>query len=289
MEPTKVNFHTHTHFCDGKSTAEEQVLSAIDKNFDVLGFSSHSMFPFARSWHIAPRDFPEYEKTINELKVKYADKIQIRLGYEADYFPGVTIPSKALYKKMGLNPDYLLGSVHYIVKGDNNFTVDHKPEKLRDYLIQLYGNGKDWSSVNGKAVVCDYFAAEREMLSKGDFEILGHCDLIRVRNEVLNFFDEKESWYIKELKATTKAIAKAGVIAEINTGAIARGTMSDFYPSETFLTMLYEAGVPVMINSDCHSADKLDCMFEEAKQRAKKIGYKELTFPEADSFKHITL
>ena len=27
------NFHTHTVFCDGKSTPEEMVLAAIEKNF----------------------------------------------------------------------------------------------------------------------------------------------------------------------------------------------------------------------------------------------------------------
>ena len=38
----KENFHTHTQFCDGKSTAEEMLLSAIDKGFSALGFSGHS-------------------------------------------------------------------------------------------------------------------------------------------------------------------------------------------------------------------------------------------------------
>ena len=35
---TKANFHTHSKFCDGKNTAEEMVLAAIDKGFTVLGF-----------------------------------------------------------------------------------------------------------------------------------------------------------------------------------------------------------------------------------------------------------
>ena len=35
------NYHTHTTFCDGKNTAEELVLQAIDLGFDALGFSGH--------------------------------------------------------------------------------------------------------------------------------------------------------------------------------------------------------------------------------------------------------
>ena len=35
------NFHTHTVFCDGKSTAREMVEQAIKLGFTALGFSGH--------------------------------------------------------------------------------------------------------------------------------------------------------------------------------------------------------------------------------------------------------
>ena len=40
------NYHTHTTFCDGQNTAEEVVLSAIDKGFSSIGFSGHGTTPF---------------------------------------------------------------------------------------------------------------------------------------------------------------------------------------------------------------------------------------------------
>ena len=43
---SKINFHTHTTFSDGKNTPEEMILSAIQKGISILGFSDHSMFPF---------------------------------------------------------------------------------------------------------------------------------------------------------------------------------------------------------------------------------------------------
>ena len=52
----KTNYHTHTYFCDGKGTPDEIVLEAILKGFNYLGFSSHSAWPFADTWHIAPRE-----------------------------------------------------------------------------------------------------------------------------------------------------------------------------------------------------------------------------------------
>ena len=42
---TKSNLHTHTRFADGKHTAEEVVLSAIENGMEVLGFSEHSFHP----------------------------------------------------------------------------------------------------------------------------------------------------------------------------------------------------------------------------------------------------
>ena len=37
----KTNYHTHSTFCDGKDTPEEMVKTAIEKGFDVIGFSGH--------------------------------------------------------------------------------------------------------------------------------------------------------------------------------------------------------------------------------------------------------
>lgn len=285
----KINLHTHSTFCDGKNSPEEMILAAIAKGFDVLGFSGHSIYPFARSWHISPRDFDAYEKNIAELKNKYSDKIKILCGYEADYFPGVSVPSKKDYKEQGLHPDYLIGSVHYVVTDKGHYSVDNSADKVKYNLIRLYGNGSDFSSVDFKKAICEYFEAEQQMLRIGNFDILGHGDLIRKRNSVLNFLDESESWYKEQLKLTAKEIKKADVIVEINTGAIARGAMDDCYPSEYFLKLLYDLNVPICINSDAHNTKDLDCAFERAAQEAKKIGYKELTYPIDSNLVHIKL
>lgn len=288
-EIKKANFHTHTTFCDGRSTAEEMVLSAIKKGFELLGFSSHSMYPFSSSWHIPVKDFDAYCKEICRLKEAYKNKIEIRLGFEADYIPGITCPDKnGDYKEF--QPDFLLGSVHYLVNENGNFTLDDKTENVRAGLLQFYSKNKDCATftdcgkplyelIDSHSVVHDYFEAQRQMLKKGNFDILGHPDLIRIRNAALRFFEENDDFYKEELKLTAKVAARAGVICEINTGAIARGSMDDLYPSEYFLGLLYDAGVPVCINSDAHDAQKLDAAFDRAVARAVKVGYKELRYP----------
>ena len=129
----KINLHTHSTFSDGKNTAEEHILAAIEKGFTVIGFSEHSLHPlnpefysaFDSIWHMPVTDFSKYVAAIAELKQKYADRIKILLGFEADYFVregiGSAVPDKAAYAQF--KPDYLIGSIHFINTPQGFFTA----------------------------------------------------------------------------------------------------------------------------------------------------------------------
>ena len=87
---TKSNLHTHTRFADGKHTAEEVVLSAIDSGMEVLGFSEHSFHPHPDVYGMETIDIQkEYRKEIERLKQVYADRIKILCGIEQDSFSGI--------------------------------------------------------------------------------------------------------------------------------------------------------------------------------------------------------
>ena len=287
MISKKINLHTHTKFCDGKCTAEEHVLAAIEKGFSVLGFSGHCIHPLNPDfykpvddvWHIPSANIKAYTQEILRLKEKYNDKIKILLGFEADYFEapeyGSAIPDKNNYAEF--SPDYLIGAVHFVNTPKGFYTVDHHAEVIKENLIKLYS--KTDGQIDAQKAVCEYFEAERQMLAKGNFDILAHPDLLRKRNGILKLFDENESWYKEQVTQTVKAISKAGVVTEINTGAIARGAMDDLYPSQYFLELLYKENVPICINSDAHNTADLDCAFDRAVLAAKKAGYTELVYP----------
>ena len=72
----KINFHTHSSFCDGKNTPEELIHSAIEKGFSILGFSSHSIYPFAEKWHISPNEHYHYVEHIKQLMQKLLFRLQ---------------------------------------------------------------------------------------------------------------------------------------------------------------------------------------------------------------------
>ena len=70
------NFHTHTTFCDGKNSAEEMVISAIEKGFCALGFSGHSYETYSPDFCMTIDGTEAYKKEVLRLKYKYADKIK---------------------------------------------------------------------------------------------------------------------------------------------------------------------------------------------------------------------
>lgn len=269
----KGNYHTHTTWCDGKASPEDFVQEALKNGLEYLGFSAHAMFPFDSDWHLKVEDYRDYFTAILELKDKYSDRIQILTGLEADFIPPATKPDYKIYR--GLPLDYIIGSVHYISRiGKSSaewFTVDGPIEEFSDGLNRIFEG-------NGKALVEDYFAREREMALTTDCDIIGHPDLIRLRNETLHYFDENASWYKDELAATAEAFAKSGKVVEINTGGMARIGMTSPYPGPEMLKMLCAQKVPVMINTDAHTPGLLTYGFDEAVQSARNAGYKEIRY-----------
>lgn len=281
----KTNYHTHTTFCDGKISPEEMVRAAIEKKFDILGFSSHAAYPYASNWHLQVQNYQKCVDTIKALKEKYKQQLEIYLGFEADYIPLICEPSKLRYQQF--NCDYLIGSVHYLINPDdpeakgypqeksdiplNCFTIDGPLEEVQGGIHTLFHD-------DGKKAAQTYFALEREMVSNYDFDIVGHIDILRKRNSILKFFDENDEWYKRDQQATAKAIAQSGKVVEINCGGIPRGTLNDTYPSVYFLTLLHNLNVPVMINSDAHNSNHLDGGFDIAFKNAKTAGYTEIQY-----------
>ena len=233
----KANLHTHTTWCDGVNTPEEMIVAAIERRFDVLGFSSHSDML---------EDPAAYRAEIYALKAKYAGRLEVRCGVEAEYSP--------LFHRDGY--EYVIGAVHYVRAEDGaRVAVDMSPESLREGIAAHFGG-------SAERFIKAYFAAEREMLKAFDFDIMAHPDLIRKFNAKAPYFDEGAAWYREEVARLAQAIADSGKIVEINTGAISRGWLDDAYPAKEFRELLTTLGVKFIVSSDAHSADALDCEFE---------------------------
>ena len=109
------NFHTHTTYCDGKNTAEEMILAAINQGFTALGFSGHSPTSIDPSYCMTTDETRRYIDELKALREKYADKIRIYIGLEADLY------TDEIVAKLGekINPSFI-GHFDLVTKFNEN-------------------------------------------------------------------------------------------------------------------------------------------------------------------------
>jgi len=266
------NLHTHTNYCDGKNTAEEMVLAAIGLGFETLGFSGHSQLECGKDWCMSEEGTLKYIEEISALKEKYRDRIEIALGIEYDFLSEC---DKAPF-------DYIIGSVHHVVKDGRIIPVDLKADSLVEAVGESYGG--DFYTFTR-----DYYDNMYSLCERTECDIVGHFDLVTKFNEGGKLFDESDKRYKDRALDALECLLKKDVIFEINTGAISRGYRKTPYPAEFLLRRMAESGAMVMLNSDTHSRDSISCHFDEAVEYAKYCGVKSLTIMRDGKFTEVKI
>lgn len=250
------NYHTHTTYCDGKNTPEEIVKEAIARGFEAIGFSGHSHTAFDESYAMSREAAAEYRREITELKKKYKGRIEIYCGIEQDFYSDEDIAPW----------DYVIGSVHYVLKNGDYIPVDETADILleaadRHYSGDIYG------------LVEDYYDTVAQAAEKTGADIIGHFDIITKFNEGEKLFSETDERYLRAYRKALKALSKSGKPFEINTGAMSRGYRSAPYPSKRILEEICALGGKIIISSDSHEKSMLDYGFDMAMALAKECGF----------------
>ena len=265
------SYHNHCYLDDGRGSPEEYAENAITQGFHALGFSCHAPLPYPNDWALPKEKLPTYLQEVGKVKERYAGRVNIHLGLEADFIPDVIGPSDWKYTVMNL--EYIIGSVHSLkdeVTGQE-LPVDGSPEEIE----QLLKHSFDGQMKN----LCEtYFQREIRMIEEHNFDILGHCDLVRKLNTNNRFFDPEADWYREMAVGVLDAAAHRGVILEVNTGAIARGYTTEFYPSYWLLKRAWEKNIPLTLNADAHHPAKIAEVFASSRSIIKRSGYKTLMY-----------
>lgn len=256
------NFHTHSVFCDGAMMPEDYVLSAIKKGFSAIGFTSHAPVTFNAGWTMEPENLSRYIETVNGLKEKYKDKIQVYTGLETDFYPGC----KDYRHLPGI--DYTIGAVHFIYdeKNDRYLTIDGPADEFTELVDTVFGG-------NIRALAEKYYDLLAEMIRVQTPDIVGHLDIIKKNNADDLFFSEHDLWYRDKIEEVLHIIRENNAIVEVNTGGIARGYISSTYPSDWILKLIREMHIPIVLNSDAHHPDCVDAYFDEAVKILKRLGF----------------
>lgn len=243
------NLHTHTNFCDGKNKAEEIVQKALFKGFSSIGFSGHGYTSHDLSYCM--KDIKGYIETINSLKEKYKNDIQIYLGLEED----LTEPCKRE------NYDYIIGSSHYISYNGKYIPVDLSEDNFKELLKLFDGDFLSFAK-SYYETFCDYILKRKP-------DIVGHFDLITKYSEYI--FSNKSYLELSEKYIKTALLSDS--FFEVNTGAMARGYRKTPYPYENILYVIKKNDGKIILNSDCHDYENLDFGFLEVKAMLKDIGF----------------
>ncbi len=271
------NFHTHSNYCDGKSTLEEQIQQAKELDLLSLGFSSHAPVPFDCQWCMDQEKLGLYLESIKKLKTT-TKEIEIYAGLEVDYVPTRVSPNNFRDQL-----DYMIGSIHFV-----DALVDGTPWEI-DGLHVVFLKGLDEIfHHNHQAAFTRYFELTREMIDLACPTIIGHLDKMKIQNPDNKFFDEQESWYQNEVKETIKAIKKAGAIVEVNTRGIYQKKSATTYPSPWILELLQQENIPITISSDAHHADDLVNQFESTATLLQRIGFKKIQILNEGEWKPFT-
>ncbi len=292
------NYHSHSHYCDGKGSPEEQVQGALAQGLRAFGFSSHCPVPFENQWSMKAERLADYLAETQALKIKYEGQIELYVGLEVDFIPETPPPTppqlgrgevtlfalegKELDGRSGVPPplgigpknfpmlDYCVGSVHYV--GLNQFgqpwEIDGSSVEFLECLDTLYGG-------DIRTVIQKYYAIIRQMVETDPPQIMGHLDKIKMHNAARYLFDESESWYVEEVEQTLQTLAKAGIITEINTRGNYKRDL-ELYPSPWIISRMKELNLPICINSDSHRPEEITASYPLAFQTAKAAGYDEV-------------
>jgi len=245
----KTDYHIHSYYSDGKSAPEDYIAQAVAEGLQEIGFAEHlTLFMESLNWSMNASEAVPYLDHIKKLS-QNTKTIKVRTGLEVDFFPGKENEIYSFLNKTSI--DYSIGSVHYL--GDS--TVDLGPE---------FYDGKNIDTLYEV-----YFEHVAAAAASGLFDIIAHCDLIRI-------YGFKPTIDPEYLYRKLAGVFKTHDVAfEINTNGRNR-PIGDFYPDRKFLNIFREENVPVCVNSDAHMPSRVGQYFDEAYELLRSVGYTEM-------------
>ncbi len=227
------------------------VEAALKAGLKHLGFSGH----FDPDVYM---DIDKYKKEIRSLQEKYRGRIDILLGAEVDRLFDVT---------KARDCEYIIGSTHGLMAGDEIIPVDSSPEILKKLCTEHFG-GDPYKLTKA------YFELEASVVDVVRPDFIGHFDIVTKYNDELHFVDEEDPRYLKPALDTLEHLAGYDIPFEINTAPYYRGLKKDMYPCMYLLRALHDFGGRIVISSDAHNSAVLTGAFDIAAEMAGQCGFK---------------
>lgn len=171
-----VNYHTHTYRCghaDMDYFEEDYIKDYINAGFKKIAFTDHVPYEVGletrKNVRMNYSEKDEYLNKIDELKIKYQDKIEIQKGFEVEYSDF----HKDYLLKLKKDVDKIILGQHYIVK-DNS--------EVKIFKVDTVCDDSD---------VMDYYKTIEKAVKIGLPNIIAHPDFYLKSRKEFNKTDEK--------------------------------------------------------------------------------------------------
>lgn len=267
------NGHTHTEFCphgSGEDT-EDFIRNAIKAGFKTYSITEHFPMPpqfynmVSGSQHAIDTaameyaELPNYFQKMHYLKKKYADQINILVGFEFDYIDGCQEWTKSKLVEFGDEIDDAILSVHFLPTDGGLRAVDDNFDDFCDGVLKYYQTPLGVANKYLKTVL------EAVKWSCEDKPArYGHITLYRKwRKE----FNSSTVWHDKEtdrlVDKILKHVKKRNEMLDCNMSGLAKFSQCESSPYVSIIEKAADKGVKLVYGSDAHESNNIDQGFNE--------------------------
>lgn len=245
-----MDYHLHSmHSMDSEEDMKKICEMAIKNNITEICLTEHySKIENDRSNGYMKKE--DYLKDINLCKKLYPE-LNIKIGLEI----GESHINKHLIKEdiKDLNVDFIIGSLHKV--NGMGITKLVKTYDIKDLYLQYFNN-------------------LYEMISNGDFDVVGHLDLVqRYAYKTYGLYHLED--YKDNIEKILKKIIERGKGIEVNTSTM--DTFGEPMPRFSILKMYYDLGGRIVtVGSDSHVCDTVGNDIGVVYDRLKEIGFSEV-------------
>ena len=291
------DFHLHSDFSTDSEEKQENIIeTAIEKGLKGLCFTDHMdlYFPLAcskKSGGDFVFDVDEYYELISNLRYRYRDSLDIRIGLEIGLRDEPELRDKCIkeYNEMleKYPFDFIIGSTHCLENIDpywEEYWYERTAEEgLNRYFDAIDKNISDYDcfdSVGHLDYLVRYVSQEATLRSaerKGRTDVLslaGNAEDKSVFKRLYGreIYDPKD--FSDRIDIILKKIIDKGKALEINTAGLKYG-LGFAHPKKEILLRYRELGGELItMGSDAHKAEHLAYDFNDVCEMLKCVGFK---------------
>ncbi len=250
--PILYDSHMHTPLCKHAiGQPEEYAVVAVKKGLKGIIFTCHN--PGPKGWdnriRMSLNQFDQYVAMVARAREKFAGKLDVRLGLECDYAPGMEPFLEKLLARAEFH--HVLGSLH-----------PHAP-----YYKKEYDTG------TAKELYVNYFNHLAMAAETGLFDTLSHPDIVKTV-----YPDKWDPFLVWDtIQYSLDRIAKRGVAMELNTSGLHK-RIKEMNPSTHMLAAMQQRGIPVVLGSDSHNPKRVADDFDIALDMLDEIGFTHVNY-----------